>query len=112
MEQHVLERVHKLCARFRTIQGTGKVVNITNALNSVTTGRMLSRNIKLSAKTAHSDAVSSILFVEPSDYLGDPNFNEAHFSNLKLGILSVPIFAILPWLAKSILQPDALPASC
>jgi hypothetical protein len=42
------------------------------------------------------------MFEEPSDYLGDPYFNEAYFVNLKSGILSAPIFAHIPWIAKSV----------
>jgi hypothetical protein len=57
----------------------------------------------------HADAVSSIIFEEPSDYLGDPDFNEAWFYNLKQGTLSVPIFAQLPWVARSVLSPFTLP---
>ncbi|KAE9371229.1 cytochrome P450 [Stipitochalara longipes BDJ] len=88
MEQRVQDRVQILCDRFRSIQGTDTVVNITNAINSLT-----------------SDSVSSLIFEDPSDYLGDADFNETYFSRLKSGVLSVPIFAHLPWFAKVFSTP-------
>jgi hypothetical protein len=45
-----------------------------------------------------------MIFADPSDYLGASDFNEAYFANLKRGIMSVPIFAVLPWFAKFVLQ--------
>jgi hypothetical protein len=45
-----------------------------------------------------------MIFAYPSDYLGASDFNEVYFANLKRGIMSVPIFAVLPWFAKSVLQ--------
>jgi hypothetical protein len=41
MEHRVFERVQKMCARLRMIQGIGKVVNMTDVINSVTTGKVL-----------------------------------------------------------------------
>jgi hypothetical protein len=65
---------------------------------------ILHRSIKDFAKTSHLDAVSSMIFAYPSDCLGASDFNEAYFANLKRGIMSVPIFAVLPWFAKSVLR--------
>ena len=45
-----------------------------------------------------------MIFAYPSDYLGASDFNEAYFANLKRGIMTVPIFAVLPWFAKFVLQ--------
>jgi hypothetical protein len=40
VEPRVLQRIQKLCRRLRAEQGTGKVVNITYALSSLTTGKI------------------------------------------------------------------------
>jgi hypothetical protein len=46
LEQRVLARIEKMCARLRLIQGTGQVVNLFNAISSLTTGKekMISEN--------------------------------------------------------------------
>lgn len=59
IERRLSARVERLCGRLDAYKGTGEVVNLTNALSSLTT-----------------DIISSIIFEEPSDYLGDPDFNE------------------------------------
>lgn len=81
IERRVAVRVERLCGRLDAYKGTGEVVNLTNALSSLTT-----------------DVISSIIFEEPSDYLGDPNFNEEWYHTLKMGTMSIPLFQHLPWL--------------
>jgi len=44
MEHRVADRVQKLCDRFRCIRGTDTVVNITNAINSLTSGKKSAPN--------------------------------------------------------------------
>ncbi|KAJ6437467.1 Cytochrome P450 [Purpureocillium lavendulum] len=56
---------------------------MTNALSSLTT-----------------DVISSIIFEEPSDYLGDPDFNDKWYETLKMGTLSVPLFKQMPWAVR------------
>lgn len=81
IEPRLVERAERLCIRLRSFQGTGEVVNLTNALSSLTT-----------------DIISSVIFEEPSDYLADPEFNHAWYETLKNGTLSVPLFKHMPWL--------------
>lgn len=59
IEGRVAARVERLCGRLDAYKGTGEVVNLTNAMSSLTT-----------------DIILSFIFEEPSDYLGDPDFNE------------------------------------
>jgi len=101
LEPRVLERVQRLCARFKSIQGTDTVANMTNAINSLTSGEESTYwHYQKSTKNSAIDSVSSLIFEDPSDYLGDANFNETYYTRLRSGILSVPIFAHLPWFAK------------
>jgi len=81
VEPRVVARTERMCDRLRSYQGTGEVVGLTNALSSLTT-----------------DIISSIIFEEPSDYLGDPNFNDRWYDTLKKGTLSVPLFKHMPWI--------------
>lgn len=81
MEPRIISRVERLLARLESYKGTGQVVNLTNALSSLTT-----------------DVISSVIFEEPSDYLGDPDFNAAWYHTLKMGTLSVPLFKHMPWM--------------
>jgi hypothetical protein len=46
MEHRVADRVQKLCDRFRCIRGTDTVVNITNAINSLTSGKKSSLELR------------------------------------------------------------------
>lgn len=80
IEARLIERIERLCNRFESFQGTGQIVNLTDALSSLTT-----------------DIISSIIFEEPSDYLGDPDFNHEWYETLKMGTLSVPLFKHMPW---------------
>ena len=43
VEQRVLERVQKLCHRFREMRGTGQVIHLFNAFSSLTGGINTSR---------------------------------------------------------------------
>jgi cytochrome P450 len=79
MEPRMVARVERLGARLREFAGGDQVVNLTNAFSSLTT-----------------DAISSTIFQEPSDYLGDPEFNDAWYDTLKHGTKSVPLFKHLP----------------
>ncbi|KAJ3568305.1 hypothetical protein NPX13_g6468 [Xylaria arbuscula] len=67
---------------------TGEVVNLSNAFSSLTT-----------------DVISSLIFEEPSDYLGDPDFNSDCFETLKRGTRSVFVFKHMPWILSIIGQP-------
>ncbi|KAI1427558.1 cytochrome P450 [Xylaria sp. FL1777] len=80
IESRVADRVARLCDRLSSYQGSGEVVNLTNALSSLTT-----------------DIISSVIFEEPSDYLGDPDFNSEWYETLKWGTRSVFVFKHLPW---------------
>ncbi|KAJ6782774.1 hypothetical protein PWT90_04131 [Aphanocladium album] len=60
----------------QSFQGSGQVVNLTDAFSSLTT-----------------DIISSIIFEEPSDYLGDPNFNKEWYETLKMVTLHGPLTA-------------------
>ncbi|KAI3320681.1 cytochrome P450 [Xylariaceae sp. AK1471] len=80
IESRVADRTARLCDRLSSYQGTGEVVNLTNALSSLTT-----------------DIISSVIFEEPSDYLGDPDFNSEWYETLKWGTQSVFMFKHLPW---------------
>lgn len=80
IEPRLIERTERLCNRLRSFQGTGRIVNLTDALSSLTT-----------------DVISSIIFEDPSDYLGDPDFNHEWYETLKMGTLSVPLFKQIPW---------------
>ncbi|KAI0970956.1 cytochrome P450 [Xylaria arbuscula] len=88
IESRVTDRVTRLCNRLGSYQGTGEVVNLTNALSSLTT-----------------DIISSIIFEEPSDYLGDPDFNSEWYETLKWGTRSVFVFKHLPWILSAIGKP-------
>ncbi|KAK2749435.1 hypothetical protein FQN57_006369 [Myotisia sp. PD_48] len=88
VEPRVLQRVKKLCGRFDALADTGKPVNITHAVGSLA-----------------NDVISSILFEEPSDYLGDEDFNASWFEILKKGTMTVPLLAHLPWLARVMAMP-------
>jgi len=46
------------------------------------------------------DIVSSMLFEQPSDFLDDPDFNQKWFETMKMGTLSQPLFANLPWMTR------------
>lgn len=81
IEQRVISRVERMCERLRGHKDAGEVVNLTNALSSLTT-----------------DIISSIIFDEPSDYLGDPDFNNKWYNTLKQGTRSVPLFKHMPWM--------------
>lgn len=81
IEPRVAERAERLCDRLNAYKGTGKVVNLTDALSSLTT-----------------DIISSIIFEEPSDYLGDPDFNQEWYHTLKMGTMSIPLFKHMPWM--------------
>ena len=80
-ESRITDRVTKLCDRLSYHQGTGEVVNLSNAFSSLTT-----------------DVISSVIFEEPSDYLGDPDFNSEWFETLKRGTRSVFVFKHSPWI--------------
>lgn len=80
IESRVSDRVARLCDRLSSYQETDEVVNLTNALSSLTT-----------------DIISSVIFEEPSDYLGDPDFNSEWYDILKRGAGNVFIFKHLPW---------------
>ncbi|KAJ2996295.1 hypothetical protein NUW58_g1022 [Xylaria curta] len=88
IESRVADRVARLCDRLSCYQGTGQVVNLTNALSSLTT-----------------DVISSVIFEEPSDYLGDPDFNGEWYETLKWGTRSVFIFKHLPWIVSVLGRP-------
>lgn len=83
IEPRVISRTETLRGRLMSYQGTGKVVNLTNALSSLTT-----------------DIISAIIFEEPSDYLGHPDFNDKWYETLKMGTLSVPLFKHMPWVVR------------
>ncbi|KAK5636379.1 hypothetical protein RRF57_012091 [Xylaria bambusicola] len=87
-ESRIVDRVARLCDRLSHYRGTGEVVNLSNAFSSLTT-----------------DVISSVIFEEPSDYLGDPNFNSDWFDTLKRGTRSVFVFKHLPWIISFIGQP-------
>jgi hypothetical protein len=81
IEPRLIERTEILCRRLGSYQGTRQIVNLTNALSSLTT-----------------DIISSIIFEEPSDYLSDPNFNDKWYETLKMGTLTVPLLKHMPWI--------------
>lgn len=81
IEPRIVNRAERLCDRLESYRGTGEVVSLTNALSSLTT-----------------DVISSIIFEEPSDYLGSSDFNDKWYETLKMGTLSVPLFKHMPWL--------------
>lgn len=68
-----------------------------------------------------TDAISVIFHEEPTDYLGDPEFNTAwcvlcrcpfaetnadtyRYNTLKMGTATIPLLTQLPWLARSATQ--------
>ncbi|KAL2818628.1 cytochrome P450 [Aspergillus granulosus] len=67
VEPRVMARVQKFCHRLQIAADTGMVVNISNALNSLT-----------------SDIISSTIFEEPSDFLEDPDFNGEWYRQSRL----------------------------
>lgn len=81
IEPRVVVRAERMCERLRSYQDTGEVVNLTNVLSSLTT-----------------DIISSIIFDEPRDYLGDPNFNNEWYDTLTKGRRSTPLFENMPWM--------------
>ncbi|KAI8946629.1 cytochrome P450 [Xylaria longipes] len=91
IESRVSDRVARLCDRLTYYRGTGEVVNLTNALSSLTT-----------------DIISSVIFEEPSDYLGDPDFNSEWYETLKWGTRSVFMFKHLPWVVSVKARRDLL----
>ncbi|RCI13083.1 hypothetical protein L249_0196 [Ophiocordyceps polyrhachis-furcata BCC 54312] len=86
-ESRVVARAERLCDRIAAYRGSGQVVNLTNAISSLTT-----------------DVISSIIFEEPSDYLGDDRFNEEWYETLKMGTLSVPLFKRMSWIRGRLLR--------
>ncbi|RWA09367.1 hypothetical protein EKO27_g5733 [Xylaria grammica] len=88
IESRVADRVARLCDRLSSYQETGEVVNLTNALSSLTT-----------------DIISSVIFEEPSDYLGDPDFNSEWYETLKQGGRNVFVFKHLPWIIGALGKP-------
>ncbi|KAH8647763.1 cytochrome P450 [Xylariales sp. PMI_506] len=88
LEPRLVGRVDRLCGRLSSYQGTGEVVNLTNALSSLTT-----------------DVISSIIFEEPSDYLGDPEFNDKWYATLNRGTFNVPLFKHMPWIIGAVTRP-------
>ncbi|KAF2969443.1 hypothetical protein GQX73_g4102 [Xylaria multiplex] len=88
IESRVAQRVERLYDRLSFYQDTGEVVNLSNALSSLTT-----------------DVISSIIFEEPSDYLGDPGFNSEWYDTLKRGTRSVFLFKHMPWAISVIGKP-------
>ncbi|KAJ5356412.1 cytochrome P450 [Penicillium concentricum] len=64
------------------------IVNLTHAFNSYA-----------------NDVISAVLFEDPSDFLSDPAFNAPWYQNVKRGLLAVPLFAHLPWLARAMTTP-------
>lgn len=83
LEPRIVARTQKLCDRLGAFRDTGEVVCLSDALSSLTT-----------------DVISSIIFEEPSDYLGAPDFNKAWYRTLKMGTKSVPVFKNLPWMVS------------
>ncbi|KAI0424676.1 cytochrome P450 [Xylaria sp. FL1042] len=88
IESRITDRVTRLCDRLSCYEGTGEVVNLTNALSSLTT-----------------DIISSVIFEESSDYLGDPDFNNEWYETLKQGTRCVFVFKHLPWVIGIIGKP-------
>ncbi|KAL2275643.1 hypothetical protein FJTKL_01702 [Diaporthe vaccinii] len=88
IEPRVAARAERLYDRLNSYKGTGEVVNLTNALSSLTT-----------------DIISSIIFEEPSDYLGDPDFNQEWYHTLKMGTMSIPLFKHMPWMVGVLARP-------
>lgn len=83
IEARVVARTERMYGRLGAYQGTGEVVNLTNALSSLTT-----------------DIISSVIFEEPSDYLGATDFNEEWYHTLKMGTLNVPLFKHMPMMVR------------
>ncbi|KAL2808262.1 cytochrome P450 [Aspergillus granulosus] len=88
VEPRVVQIIEKFRKKLGAFVNTGKPVNLTHAFGSLTT-----------------DVVSCMLFEEPSDYLGDPTFNAEWFNLLKKGVVTIPLLAHMPWLAKVLLAP-------
>ncbi|KAI0457211.1 cytochrome P450 [Xylaria acuta] len=88
IESRVSDRVARLCERLSCSRGSGEVVNLTDALSSLTT-----------------DIISSVIFEEPSDYLGDPDFNSEWYETLKWGTRSTFMFKHLPWVIGILGKP-------
>lgn len=83
VEPRIVARTQRLCNRLGAYKDTDEVVSLTDAISSLTT-----------------DIISSIIFEEPSDYLGSPDFNKRWYKTLKMGTKSVPLFKHLPWIVS------------
>lgn len=86
VEPRIVARTQKLCDRLSAFKDTGEVISLSDAISSLTT-----------------DIISSIIFEDPSDYLGSPDFNKRWYRTLKMGTKSVPIFKNLPWVVSYVL---------
>lgn len=96
IEARVVARTEGLHGRLGAYQGTGEVVNLTNALSSLTT-----------------DIISSVIFEEPSDYLGAADFNEEWYHTLKMGTLNVPLFKHMPMIIRYVFRTaSSIPLYC
>lgn len=86
VEPRIISRTQRMCDRIDAFKDTGEIVSLTDAISSLTT-----------------DIISSIIFEEPSDYLGAPDFNKRWYRTLKMGTKSVPLFKHLPWIVSYVI---------
>ncbi|KAE8373395.1 cytochrome P450 [Aspergillus bertholletiae] len=90
-ESRLVARIQVLSQRMDGFVRSGKPVRLHDAFSSLTAGMC--------------NAISVIFHEESTDYLGDPDFNDAWYDNLRMGIATVPLLAELPWLARAISAP-------
>lgn len=83
IESRIIAHIDRLYYRLSTYRGTGQVVNLSNAISSLTT-----------------DIISSVTFEEPSDFLSDANFNADWYQTLKRGTFAMPVFKHMPWIIR------------
>ena len=76
VEQRVVDRVQKLCGRLEAHAADNEVVNLFNAMSSFTSGTFIIPALIAAKLLTSLDVISSIVFKEPSDLLGDPGYNE------------------------------------
>lgn len=95
VEPRIVARTQKLCDRLGAFKDTGEVVSLSDAISSLTT-----------------DIISSIVFEDPSDYLGAPDFNKRWYRTLKMGTKSVPVFKNLPWVVSYVFSLVDLSTGC
>ncbi|BCS21764.1 uncharacterized protein APUU_22196A [Aspergillus puulaauensis] len=87
VEGRLVGCIKTLCQRLEEYKDTGKPVNMSNALYSLST-----------------DAVSAAICEKPTNYLADLDFNATWFKIQKKGMANVPLFGIFPWPARGLIM--------